>query len=221
MPTRLEQPETSRSAGRMPHRFALRLLAVSAALFLAAGAHAQGAGRNGKQVVDATCISCHGKGVNGAPRIGDKKAWAKLAAGGLTGLTEVALTGIRKMPPHGGNASLSDNEIKRGVTYMVNQSGGNWIEPTDKSTKAVARSGEQIVQARCADCHQTGVKGAPKIGDHDAWIPRLKNGLDPLVRSAINGHGGMPARGGMANVTDAELRDAITYMFNKGRVPPK
>jgi cytochrome c5 len=42
-----------------------------------------------------------------------------------------------------------------------------------------------------------------------------------VVRSAINGHGGMPARGGMASLTDAEMRNAVIYMMNKGRVPEK
>ena len=65
-------------------------------------------------------------------------------------------------------------------------------------------------------CHETGKGGAPKIGDQAAWVPRLKPGLDVVVRSAINGHGGMPARGGMANLTDAEMRSAIVYMFNPG-----
>ena len=54
-----------------------------------------------------------------------------------------------------------------------------------------------------------------------AWRPRLKNGLDNTVRSAINGHGNMPARGGMANLTDPELRAAILYMFNPGAAPTR
>jgi cytochrome c5 len=175
--------------------------------------------RSGKAVVEGTCGTCHATGANGAPKIGDKAAWSKLASQSLTGLTKVALTGIRKMPPHGGNMKLTDTEIKRAVTYMVNQSGGNWIEPTSKQKAPARRTGEQIVQMRCHKCHETGKNGAPKIGDRDAWIPRLKDGLDATVRSAINGHGGMPARGGMPNLTDAEMKDAITYMINKGRVP--
>ncbi len=75
------------------------------------------------------------------------------------------------------------------------------------------RSGEEIVKRQCANCHQTGVHGAPKIDDRAAWAPRMKNGLAATVRSAINGHGAMPARGGLANVTDTELRAAILYMF--------
>lgn len=78
------------------------------------------------------------------------------------------------------------------------------------------RSGEQIVQAQCFKCHESGKGGAPKIGDRTAWIPRVKQGLDVVVRSAIRGHGSMPARGGMADLTDAELRAAVVYMFNKG-----
>ena len=76
------------------------------------------------------------------------------------------------------------------------------------------RSGEQVVKAQCVKCHGTGANGAPKIGDQAAWRPRLKNGLDKTVASAIHGHGKMPARGGLADLTDPEVRAAILYMFN-------
>src|SRR5881394_2550602 len=76
------------------------------------------------------------------------------------------------------------------------------------------RTGEQIVKQQCASCHEKGLHGAPRIDDRAAWAPRMKAGLDAMVRSAINGHGKMPARGGLVNVTDTELRSAITYMFN-------
>ena len=52
------------------------------------------------------------------------------------------------------------------------------------------------------------------IGDRDAWAQRLKRGLDEVVRSAFNGHGPMPARGGLADITVNEMRNAIIYMFN-------
>jgi cytochrome c5 len=178
-------------------------------------AEAQAAERTGKQVVDATCSTCHRTGANGAPRIGDKKAWSKLASRGLTGLSQSALKGIRNMPPHGGNLTYTDTEIERAITYMINQSGGHWTEPVSRATPAAERTGKQIVQARCVNCHATGVGGAPKIGDLAAWIPRVKPGLDVVVRSAINGHGPMPPRGGMADLTDAEVKSAIVYMMNK------
>jgi len=75
-------------------------------------------------------------------------------------------------------------------------------------------SGEAVVRAQCAKCHGSGLNGAPKIGDRAAWIPRAKNGIDPLVLAAMRGHGNMPARGGMASLTDAEFRSAVLYMFN-------
>ncbi|TMP95153.1 MAG: cytochrome c5 family protein [Verrucomicrobia bacterium] len=175
---------------------------------------AQGVERSGKEVVQAVCAGCHATGANGAPKIGDQKAWSKRASQGLTSLTRHALEGIRKMPSHGGNPGLTDLEIGRAVAYMVNQSGGRWVEPATAKDLAVERSGEQVVKSQCVKCHEGGLRGAPKIGDREAWIPRMKQGLDSLVRSAIRGHGGMPPRGGQANLTDSEIQAAVLYMFN-------
>jgi cytochrome c5 len=200
----------------MPARLAslAAILAVMGWIAPGSAAAQQTAERSGKQVVDSVCAACHATGAKGAPKIGNKKAWAKLASRGLAGLTQSALQGIRQMPSHGGNPQLSDVEIQRAITHMVNESGGHWTEPISTTSPVATRSGEQIVKAQCSRCHQAGVGGAPKIGDRAAWTQRLKPGLDVVVRSAINGHGGMPARGGMANLTDAELRSAIVYMFN-------
>jgi len=194
-------------------RTAARWAAVGLAL-LAGAAYGAAAERTGKDIVEAQCASCHAKGLKGAPRIGDKRAWTKLASRGLTGLTASALKGVRDMPAHGGDVKLSDPEIERAIVYMVNQSGTPWVEPVNVARPAGERAGEQIVREQCAQCHETGKNGAPKIGDRAAWIPRLNTGLDNTVRSAINGHGGMPPRGGKANLSDAEIRSAIVYMFN-------
>jgi cytochrome c5 len=195
---------------------AIAIVLALAVSIVAERTSAQGGGRSGKDVVDTLCVACHGTGASGAPKIGDKQAWAKRASLGLTSLTQNALRGIRQMPSHGGNPKLTDGEIERAITYMVNQSGGHWTEPVNRASPAAARSGEQVVQAQCAKCHQTGVGGAPRIGDRVAWLPRLKLGLDTLIRSAINGHGGMPPRGGAADLTDPEIRSAVVYMFNAG-----
>lgn len=196
----------------------LTTVVVCSSLVLAAArvASAEERERGGKEIVETVCAACHGTGVNGAPKIGDRKAWAKLTSQGLTGLTGVALKGVRKMPPHGGNPDLTDTEIERAITYMVNQSGGHWIEPAGKLASAVQRSGGEVVQAHCAKCHQTGAGGAPRIGDRAAWIPRLKQGFEVVVRSAIKGHGPMPSRGDVASLNDSEIRDAIAYMINGG-----
>jgi len=78
------------------------------------------------------------------------------------------------------------------------------------------RPGREVVTSVCAACHQEGLNGAPKIGDRDAWVQRLKRGLPELSLSAIRGHAGMPPRGGHAELTDPEIRSAIIYMFDPG-----
>lgn len=205
----------------LPLRLISAIVLLLAASLAAQPASAQVRDRSGKEVVDAVCAGCHRTGAKGAPKIGDQKAWAKLASRSLTDLSASALKGIRNMPSHGGDASLSDIEIERAITYMVNQSGGRWTDPDSGLTPAVERRGEQVVQMQCAKCHQSGAGGAPRIGDRDAWIPRLKRGLDALVRSAVHGHGPMPPRGGMNDLTESELRGAIVYMFNPVKAPEK
>lgn len=82
------------------------------------------------------------------------------------------------------------------------------------------RSGKAVVDEQCAKCHAKGEGGAPKIGDRAAWAPRLKQGMDALALSAIRGHGGMPARGSRADLTDGEIKAAINYMFNPASAAP-
>ncbi|MDA8107853.1 MAG: c-type cytochrome [Betaproteobacteria bacterium] len=195
------------------------LLAGAAALLIPTttqAANGANGHRSGKEVVETVCARCHATGLNGAPEIGDEAAWSQRAAQGLTALTKHAIDGIRNMPPHGGSPGVSDFELELAITYMVNHSGGHWARPLDKASVPVERSGEQIVHERCIQCHGTGFDGAPKIGDRAAWIPRLRYGLEPVVRSAIRGHGPMPPRGGMADLTDAEIRGAIIYMVDYG-----
>jgi cytochrome c5 len=177
--------------------------------------------RSGMKVVEAVCVACHGNGDQGAPKIGDAKAWSERTNQGLTALAQHAIDGIRQMPAHGGSPGVTEFEIRRAVTYMVNQSGGSWAEPIDTEVPYLERTGEEVVRVQCSKCHQTGESGAPRIGDIAAWAPRLKRGLDSAVLSAINGHGGMPPRGGMANLTDTELKSAVLYMFNPVGTPTK
>ena len=78
-----------------------------------------------------------------------------------------------------------------------------------------ARTGEEIVNSACAACHQAGVANAPKLGDKAAWAPRVKTGLNGMLAVAIKGKGAMPPRGGLADLSDAELARAIVYMANQ------
>jgi cytochrome c5 len=196
------------------------LIAALAISFLLSSTWSWAADRSGKEVVGAVCSNCHATGKIGAPKIGDRNAWDKRTSQGLTTLTQHALNGIRKMPAHGGNPELSNLEIGRAITYMVNQSGQNWVEPVSLAV-AAPRTGEMVVQAKCIECHGVGKFGAPKIGDQQAWIGRVSLGLDKVVGTAIHGHGAMPPRGGMADLTDQEIRSAVIYMFNQSTAMAK
>jgi cytochrome c5 len=78
-----------------------------------------------------------------------------------------------------------------------------------------SRTGEQIVTNVCAGCHATGAVNSPKIGDAGAWGPRIAQGFDALVKSAIAGKNAMPPKGGGADLTDKEVARAVAYMANK------
>jgi cytochrome c5 len=84
---------------------------------------------------------------------------------------------------------------------------------------AADRPAAEVVKMQCAHCHEAGTANAPKIGDAAAWVPRLKDGVEPLVYAAIRGHGGMPPRGGRADLTDSELRAAVLYMYHPAGIP--
>lgn len=83
-------------------------------------------------------------------------------------------------------------------------------------------NGQAIWQAHCAVCHATGVAGAPKIGDKQAWAPILKQyKLATLYQHAIHGFTGklgtMPPKGGASSLSDAEVEAAVRYMVDKSK----
>jgi cytochrome c5 len=77
---------------------------------------------------------------------------------------------------------------------------------------SVPTTGEQAFKEVCSACHSTGVNGAPKIGDHAAWAPRIALGKDTLYKDAIAGKGNMPAKGG-TTWPDATIRMTVDYMI--------
>jgi cytochrome c5 len=184
-----------------------------AACVTSMGAFAAGAAnhvdRSGKEVVDNVCAACHASGVNGAPKIGDAKAWDARSRRGLTALTATALEGVRKMPPHG----RKPEPLRPGAEARHHAHGQPERRQLDRAHRpappaAPAHRPSRSCVRSASKCHGPGLNGAPKIGDKAAWIDRAKLGFDSAVRSAINGHGAMPARGGMPSLTDAEMRAA-------------
>lgn len=81
---------------------------------------------HGKSVYNKTCALCHGVGAAGAPKLGDQADWAPRIAQGMDVLYQHSIEGFTGakgvMPPRGGAASLSDDDVKAAVDYMVEQS---------------------------------------------------------------------------------------------------
>ena len=84
----------------------------------APAAAAPAAGGNGEGTYKQVCVACHAAGVAGAPKFGDKGAWAPRIAQGVPALYNSALKGKGAMPPKGGS-SAPDADIKAAVDYMV------------------------------------------------------------------------------------------------------
>jgi cytochrome c5 len=80
----------------------------------------------GEEVFNMACMACHGAGVAGAPKMGDKAAWAPRIAKGLDTLHKHAIEGFQGdagfMPPKGGRADLADKSIINAVDFMVEKS---------------------------------------------------------------------------------------------------
>lgn len=79
----------------------------------------------GDAIYETSCAACHASGVAGAPTFGDEAAWSGRMEKGIDTLYSNAIDGFQGetgvMPPKGGNTSLSDEEVKAAVDYMVEQ----------------------------------------------------------------------------------------------------
>ena len=75
----------------------------------------------GKKIVQSSCYACHGTGAAGAPKIGDKAAWAPRIAQGRETLLANSIQGLRAMPPRGACMTCSDDDLKAAIDYMISQ----------------------------------------------------------------------------------------------------
>lgn len=181
--------------------------------------------QEGRATYEKTCVACHAKGVAGAPQSNDSSAWqVRLNKNGYSGLFDSAIKGKGAMPPRGGDAALSEDEVMSAVIHILRLAtaggGSPIVAPTSKTAKSAeltSAKGRSVYQASCAACHATGVAGAPKLGDTASWGPRISSGLASLHASALKGKGAMPAKGGNATLADADVKAAVDFMVAQGQ----
>ena len=181
-------------------------------------------GGSGKDTYETYCAGCHASGAGGAPKFGDSNAWDPLIKQGLNTLYKNAINGIGAMPAKGTCATCSDQAIQAAVQYMVNQSkpgsGNATSAPANQAPKQLTLAdGKKIYERYCAACHNpdSNYANAPKIGDQQAWAPRIKQGFDVLFRYTIEGHGNMSPRGACPRCSDAQLKAALLYMVEQSK----
>ena len=120
------------SNAQSPEAIAARLKPVADEGYTLVDASAPRTLKAGGEVYNAACVACHGAGVAGAPKFGDKAAWGARNKQGYDTLVSHAIKGIRAMPAKGGNPDLDDIEVGRAVVHMANASGASFKEPAEK-----------------------------------------------------------------------------------------
>ena len=137
--------------------------------------------RQGDQIFNKICIQCHAADsiVPKAPKFENKGDWAPRIAQGFDTLFQHALNGFNAMPAKGGAADLTDQELKRVITYMANKAGGTFPDPDAAAPADAAASGEAAsapaaegaapAEAPKADAAKADDKGAaaPAAGGAD------------------------------------------------------
>jgi len=108
-----------------------------------------------------------------------------------------------------GSDALSGEAVARRIAPVAG------FELVDANAPKVFKTGEQVFATVCTACHTAGVAGAPKLGDNAAWAPFIKAGYDEMMKVALHGKGGMPAKGGNPALSDYEVARAVVYMANK------
>lgn len=86
---------------------------------VAAGDEPSHAGIDGEAIYNQACMACHMTGAAGAPIKGDNDAWGARLEQGMETLYDHSINGFNAMPAKGGNMSLSDNDVKAAVDFMV------------------------------------------------------------------------------------------------------
>ena len=143
----------------------------------------------------------------GPIKSGSQLLWSSIAA---FVIPVFIIIGLVYYVTSGNKTAAGSTDSERAVAERIMKVGTVEIRDANRPLRA----GEEVFKGQCAACHATGAAGAPKVGDAGAWGPRLKQGFDTLVQSALKGKGAMGAQGG-GDFNDTEIARAVAYMANQ------
>ncbi len=94
---------------------------------------------------------------------------------------------------------------------------GDTASQSTASNEPAPTGPEATYKQVCFACHDSGIAGAPKLGDKAAWAPRIATGKEALIQSVLNGKNAMPPRGGASNLSDEDIAGVVQYMMDKAK----
>lgn len=107
-----------------------------------------------------------------------------------------------------GTDGLADATVAKRIAPIAQ------VDVRNPNAPRVYKTGEAVFKAVCTTCHTPGAAGAPKFGNAGDWAPRIAQGYDTLLQTALHGKGAMPPRGGTSpdDYSDYEIARAVVYM---------
>ena len=130
----------------------------------------------------------------------------------FAGMAFLGVAAVADSVPAGTVADIEERTRPFGQLCLEGDDCGGVQAPAPVPAQAAGRSGSEVYTQHCHVCHQAGLNDAPKLGDAEAWAPRLAKGIDELIRVSREGLNLMPPMGTCMGCSDAEFRAAIEHM---------
>ncbi len=115
--------------------------------------------------------------------------------------------------------SLSVEAITKRLQPMaqVNIEGADAAKAAQQAAVAGVGGPKDIYERNCKMCHQTGLAGAPRLGNKTDWAPRISQGLDALVKAAWVGVRAMPPKGNCLQCSEADIKATVEFMIDASK----
>ena len=112
-------------------------------------------------------------------------------------------------------ASVQDDMSREAIAERIKPIGKHYVagESSAAEESSGPRSGQQVYDKFCTACHTSGVMGAPKINNAADWEERLAQGMDTVLKHAVEGFNAMPPKGTCSDCSEEEIQAAIDYMI--------